>query len=280
MMAALSRQPVGGVVTMPRRHLAVGDPMVAIVSAMTAAVAMAVVIGALVVFVRRVSGGFTAGPSPSMTWGVAATGVALIAAIDTAIHAGMIGQWTGILARLGAFLAVAAMIPSGPPVGSVIAGMVALGLVSTAALLPLRGIGWPADSTSHDEIPLRRMRLAAPPTPGLAERERGQEATLGMPPGLRQRLERFQSSDGVDHVVGRILIDVATGSRTGHGHLGFCPPFVAMPAVDVTSEDDSVEVVVSAAEVVPWGVRVECRLSEPAEEPLAIPVHVIARYPS
>jgi hypothetical protein len=37
--------------------------------------------------------------------------------------------------------------------------------------------------------------------------------------------------------------------------------------------------VVTAAEVLPWGVRVECRLAEPAEEPLEIPVDVLAKAP-
>ena len=34
---------------------------------------------------------------------------------------------------------------------------------------------------------------------------------------------------------------------------------------------------VTAAEVLPWGVRIECRLSEPAEEPLEIPVDLVAK---
>ena len=38
--------------------------------------------------------------------------------------------------------------------------------------------------------------------------------------------------------------------------------------------------VITAAEVVPWGVRVECRLDEPAEETLEIPVAVVARSPA
>jgi hypothetical protein len=97
-------------------------------------------------------------------------------------------------------------------------------------------------------------------------------------PGFRQRLERFQTAAEGDRAIGRVIVDVPTGSRTGHAHIGFCPPFVAMPTVEVTSDDDGIEAVVTAAEVVPWGVRVECRLSEPAEEPLAIPVDILAHY--
>jgi hypothetical protein len=47
----------------------------------------------------------------------------------------------------------------------------------------------------------------------------------------------------------------------------------------VTTDYDGVEAVVSAAEVLPWGVRVECRLAEPAEEPLEIPVDVFVQSP-
>jgi hypothetical protein len=38
-----------------------------------------------------------------------------------------------------------------------------------------------------------------------------------------------------------------------------------------------VEAVVTAAEILPWGVRIDCRLSEPADEPLEIPVDVAAQ---
>jgi len=51
-------------------------------------------------------------------------------------------------------------------------------------------------------------------------------------------------------------------------------------AVEVTTDCDFVEAEVAAAEVLPWGVRVECRLSEPAEEPLEIPVAIRAVRPA
>jgi hypothetical protein len=40
-----------------------------------------------------------------------------------------------------------------------------------------------------------------------------------------------------------------------------------------------VEALVSAAEVLPWGMRVECRLDEPAEEAFEIPVDVFVTSP-
>lgn len=278
MAASLSRQPVGGMATMSRRLAVAVDPMTAIVSATAGTVAVALASGAAIVLFRRVSGGFASVPAASLAWGIAAAGMAIVAVIDAVVHAGGVGRWAGTITRLGVVLSVAAMIPLGLPVGSLIAGMVALGLVTTAALLPLRDTCRRDENTTRDHAPLGRMRSVLPPA-GLTEWQGGPGAVPLMPGGLRQRLERFQSTDGVDHVVGRVLVDVAAGSRTGHGHIGFCPPFAATPTVEVTSEDDGIEAVVSAAEVVPWGVRVECRLSEPAEESLAIPVHVIARYP-
>jgi hypothetical protein len=71
---------------------------------------------------------------------------------------------------------------------------------------------------------------------------------------------------------------VATGSRTGHAHVGFCPSFAALPTVEVQSDYDGVEAELSVAEVLPWGLRLECRLAEPADEPLEIPVDFQARH--
>ncbi len=94
--------------------------------------------------------------------------------------------------------------------------------------------------------------------------------------GFRQRLERYQTPAGDDCLHGQVMLEVAVGSRTGHAHVGFCPPFSGTPTVEVATECDFVEAAVSAAEILPWGVRVECRLSEPAEEPLEIPVDLKA----
>jgi hypothetical protein len=260
---------------MPRRFAAAVDPTTAIVSATAGTVAITLAAGGAIVLVRRVSGGFASGPAAPLPWIIASAGIALIALIDAVIRGGGVGRWAGMVARLGGVLAVVAMIPLGPPAGSFVSGLAALGLVTSAALLPLR-------ETLRGMRPETRLGIgtARHHSPPASPRDREPEPGVlaPMPAGFRQRLERFQTSDGIDRVIGRVLVDVAAGSRTGHGHLGFCPPFVAVPTVDVTSEDDGIEVVVSAAEVVPWGVRVECRLSEPAEEPLAIPVHVIAHH--
>ena len=96
---------------------------------------------------------------------------------------------------------------------------------------------------------------------------------------LLQRFERMALPEGVECVRGRLCVVVPEGSRSGYAHVGFCPPLAAMPTVDVTTDYDGVEAVVSAAEVLPWGVRVECRLDEPAEETIEIPVDILAKSP-
>jgi hypothetical protein len=101
-----------------------------------------------------------------------------------------------------------------------------------------------------------------------------------VPGHLRQRFSRYDLPTGGDCVRGRINLAVAAGARAAHGHVGFCPAFSQTPTVEVTTDYDGVEATVSAAEVLPWGVRVECRLAEPAEEPLEIPVDLLVQGPA
>jgi hypothetical protein len=106
---------------------------------------------------------------------------------------------------------------------------------------------------------------------------RSRPATERVPGHLRQRFTRYETPAGSDCLQGRINVAIAAGARTAHGHVGFCPAFEVTPAVEVATEYDGVEATVAAAEVLPWGVRVDVRLAEPAEEPLEIPIDLVAR---
>ena len=92
-------------------------------------------------------------------------------------------------------------------------------------------------------------------------------------------LERFEAADGTEGIAVHVRLSIPLGGRATQAHVGFCPAFVATPTVEVSTDYDGVEAVVTAAEILPWGVRIECRLSEPAEEPLEIPVTLVARSP-
>jgi hypothetical protein len=271
-MTAWNRQALGETAAWPRRLPAASDPVFVIASAAATTISSAWVVGWMLVLVRRAAGGFSESPSLAMPWLTVSAGLAVVAITDMARRAHMAPFWAGAAARMGAVLAVLAVMPTGAAAWERAASLIPLGIavagVFFAPFIEHRD-RWHRGRTigrDREETPLpplsRDMPMMIAPTG----------------PGFRQRLERFQTAAEGDRAIGRVIVDVPTGSRTGHAHIGFCPPFVAMPTVEVTSDDDGIEAVVTAAEVVPWGVRVECRLSEPAEEPLAIPVDILAHY--
>ena len=243
--------------------LAAMVPRAAGMLAAAAAVACGVVIA-----LRRISGAIEpAGPVLLLV--TTAAGISCALAADAARHIG-----ASLAARCGLVLAVAALALPLRSTGS--AGWLALAVAAAASAatwlrLPRRGAGQPV---RHDAPapPIRRRRGA--PQPDRGARRDG-------PPGvLRQRFERRELAAGAERVRGRVVVAVPAGAKAGFGHLGFCPAFAAQPTVEVTTAYDGVEVTVVAAEVVPWGVRVECRLAEPAEEPLEIPVDLVASAPT
>jgi hypothetical protein len=176
------------------------------------------------------------------------------------------GGWLS-LAALGLALAVVAWRPAGRGTGGRVRGR-ATTSAHPAALADERSV--PTDDRARQRA--RRGPPRTDPGPTTTRHD-------SVPGRLVQRLERFESPTGADCLRGRLNLSIPAGSRGSHAHVGFCPAFGETPAVDVTTEYDGVDAVVSAAEVLPWGVRVECRLSEPAEEPLEIPVDVFVKAP-
>jgi hypothetical protein len=267
------------------------------VVALSLAAALACVGGMLAL--RRLAGGFAVTPGPTLSWAVAIVGGMLVMATDLAARLGE-ESWPRWLARAGLALAAVAVMPlgAGLPWPARMLGLAAVGLalvIATPGLPPLR---WPKSLGRGRRRGAAGVREPAPdpdigvegridrvvsPAVGPGGTPAASEAAgwpAAAPAGFRQRLERFEAADGADCLRGQLMLTVAAGSRMGHAHVGFCPPFNALPAVDVSTECDVVEAAVSAAEILPWGVRVECRLSEPAEESLEIPVDLRARNPA
>ena len=109
----------------------------------------------------------------------------------------------------------------------------------------------------------------APPEPdrlpALAELPAGADVT--------HWLARFRRAvDNADCIQGRVVIVIPTGERTAHGHVAFCPPFAAVPRVDLVPRVEAAEVEVTAVEILPWGTRIECRLEQAADEPVVVVV--------
>lgn len=222
----------------------------------------------LVLVVRRASTDL-APPTPAV---VVAAGVAvwsLLKLTDAAL-CGEGPKIVPIAARIGLIAAVGALVTAPAATGA--ADWVARGGVVVATLVALVGrraraaLASPVRDSTRLAHGVDASALPGPRTP----RRR--------PPAgaLRQRLERFERTDGTDTLRGTIVVGIPAGAKAGHGHVGFCPSFAALPTVRVSTEYDGADATVSVAEILPWGVRVECRLADPAEERVEIPVTVSA----
>lgn len=291
---------------------ALSDARATIAAAVSAACGLVAASAAAMLLERRLAGalGPTGMPAIACT---AAVGLLLVMLGDLAVlgpashgavrsalpwprgHSGAVrSRWSFIATRLGLLVAVAAVaLPAqdGSSLG-VIGRILMLAGVLAAAGPGIVGVrrrptGAPDSGGPRVRPALGQTAFVAgggpatgdgqpllPPPPSLATNL----AVAGS--AVLQRLERLAMPDGTECVRGTVAVLVQRGARSGTAHLGFCPPFVGQPTVEVGSDYDAVEAVISAAEVVPWGVRVECRLDEPAEETIEIPVTVVARAPA
>jgi hypothetical protein len=138
--------------------------------------------------------------------------------------------------------------------------------------------------TGATGLPDGTARLVEPVGDGAAglpaATEAGRHSPLGdLPAGadVSHWLARFRrGDDGADCIQGRVVIVLPTGERTAHGHVAFCPPFAAVPDVDLLAQDEAAEVEVTAVEILPWGTRIECRLEQAADEPVVVVVSFTA----
>lgn len=227
--------------------------------------------GGAVITLRRLAGAIDPA-EPALLLGAVAAGIALVFAADAARRAGA-SLVVPVAVRSGLVLATATL--AFPPRASGYAGWIAVAAAAVATAVAVVRVPTAARpvgrTTRRDARSARSPRRPASPAGG---RHRDERAGI-----LRQRFERRELPAGVERVRGRVVVAVPAGARTAWGHLGFCPAFPATPTVAVTTAYDGVEATVTAAEVLPWGVRVECRLSEPADEPLEIPVDLVADAP-
>jgi len=261
--------------------------------------AAAALAGGLLLASRRLAGGFTVADA-GLVWMTLGGGLVLLGMADSGRWAGGPLAWS-LAARAGLVLAVAAVAL--PPRANDWAAVLALGVAAAVGVLPpprskdrRRGReAWrpwsprPPASTRPPETatgptapwPPPPAEVPTPrPEPSVATPAAMASVSPALSPSLgrlHQRLERYESAEGLDCVSGHVRLAIPAGGKATHAHVGFCPAFTATPTVEVSTDYDGVEALVTAAEVLPWGVRIECRLSEPAEESLEIPVDLVAR---
>src|SRR5262249_3962618 len=90
-----------------------------------------------------------------------------------------------------------------------------------------------------------------------------------------QQLKRVRLPNGIEEIKGSILAEFQAGQRQTVLYVGFCPPFELLPRVDARAAED-LEAVVKLEQVLHTGTKLEIRLSEPAEVPIAVSIQFTA----
>jgi hypothetical protein len=95
------------------------------------------------------------------------------------------------------------------------------------------------------------------------------------PERMLQQLTRFRTANGKESIRGTVVAEFAVGERQTTLYIGFCPPFELLPQVEADVNDDF-EAEVKLAQVLHNGVQFDVRLSEPAEEAVAVSIEFFA----
>lgn len=175
-----------------------------------------------------------------------------------------------LLSRLGMGLCLWGVSGNAPTAAVMVActGMAA----AVAPLMPRNRLG-------QLTTVLRRFRQSPPANPSVPRKGptvSPLEDDAHRDDGFVQQQVRHRTAAGGESIRGTVVVSFRTGDRLAVAHIGFCPPLEETPAVQLTTAYDELDAVVGAAEILPWGVRVECRLEEAAEDPFDIPVDFVA----
>ena len=92
---------------------------------------------------------------------------------------------------------------------------------------------------------------------------------------LLQQMSRSRTAEGHESIHGTLVAEFSPGERTATLHVAFCPPFEKLPHVAAEIADGP-DASVKVAQVLHNGVRLEVRLSEPAEFSTAVSLEIAA----
>jgi hypothetical protein len=95
------------------------------------------------------------------------------------------------------------------------------------------------------------------------------------PEKVLQQLTRFRTTDGKNAIRGTLAAEFVAGQRQTTLYVGFCPPFELLPQVEANVADDF-EADVKSVQVLHNGAQLDVRLSEPAEEAMAVSIEFFA----
>jgi hypothetical protein len=204
----------------------------------------------LFVFMRRATGALTA---PLATPQLVATAIvmclwSLVVREFTAKRAAYF--WVSI----GTMLLVA--IGCSFPVARVVDWLVWLPAIGCIAILPL---------APRMQSPISRRA----PSPA-DEPDANQEYEH-----ILQQLTRFRTAGGKEAIRGTLTAEFIVGERQTTLYVGFCPPFERLPHVEANVNDD-LEAEIKLAQVLHNGAQIDVRLSEPADEAVAVSIEFFA----
>jgi hypothetical protein len=114
--------------------------------------------------------------------------------------------------------------------------------------------------------------------PALRRRKAGDLPDVVPPKDVVQQLVRSQAADGSEQLRGWLRTRFAAGQRTASAHVAFCPPFAATPQLTV-EQIGGPEARLKTGQLLPYGVRIDLKLAEPAEEVTTVLLQLIARSP-
>jgi hypothetical protein len=240
-------------------------------------------VAGLVVASRRATGGVTAALSAS---GMTATVMSLLACVlacDWLLRARR-RQLSSLLAHLLPRLGLWACL-WGVSGGEISRGVALISLGGAAAgLVPWTR--WHRDSLLRLRRTVHRIGpddIASATQPPSSE-TKGPASLAVTPPlevftegdGFLQQQTRRRTTAGGECIKGTVLVSFRVGERVAVAHVGFCPPFQETPTVQLSTAYDEMDASVAPGEILPWGLRVECKLEEAAEEPFDIPIDFVA----
>jgi hypothetical protein len=244
------------------------------------------VLVAVIVISRRLAGGLNGPASAFAVFAVAAAGVGLVSVAERFDSArSPPGSWLVGWCTRGCLLATLAAIGLFWSLGLITIVTTTLMVGTMVGLSPRAG--WlprpPRVGIDLPQLPRWRQltQRARTPRPNVTHTSNTETFRPPALPGqLMQWQERYLLADGREQLRGQLVLTLAAESRLATGHVGFCPALPLIPDVVVTTDYDALEVVVDAAEVLPWGIRVECRVEDPADEPVVIPVDIRISLPA
>ena len=86
---------------------------------------------------------------------------------------------------------------------------------------------------------------------------------------VTQQLVRVTDRGGAESMSGLLRANFLAGQRTATVHVAFCPPFSAMPKMEV-EQVDGPSGKIKIVQLLPYGARFDIKLLENAEEPLDV----------